>query len=464
MTIISTDQTSSGGTTFISSTNNDRIFIREGVLVSHVGTGSGPDIPSAMLISETNVGLTTAGTIYSEYFSAVSITAGGAFVMVRDTGLIQNNSSAHAAFSVETGTGGSISLYNQGDIQGVMAVRALGGQMVVRNGGLIEGMVLGIQGAYDVQNTGSIIGQTAISTTSFADSVVNLGLILGDVLLLVGDDVFDTIGGRFDGRVFGGGGDDVYRTDSATLEIFENALEGIDRVEATVSFDLDIAAEVENLTLIGTAATDGKGNMLGNSILGNMAANRIWGVEGEDTLDGGWGDDRIFGGSGNDAVFGGMDNDTLRGGTGNDTLTGGAEDDLLFGDIGNDRLVGSDGDDTLTGGAGKDALFGGLDADTFRFAAVSDSAAGTATRDQITGFQTGVDLIALTLIDANTQVTGNQAFTFIGLSEFSNVAGQLRAVHGTNSLLLGDVNGDGVADFEVALVAVGSIAVNDLLL
>jgi hypothetical protein len=44
------------------------------------------------------------------------------------------------------------------------------------------------------------------------------------------------------------------------------------------------------------------------------------------------------------------------------------------------------------------------------------------------------------------------------------VAGQLRAVHGTNSLLLGDVNGDGVADFEVALVAVGSIAVNDLLL
>ncbi len=121
------------------------------------------------------------------------------------------------------------------------------------------------------------------------------------------------------------------------------------------------------------------------------------------------------------------------GGAGNDVLTGGA---------GNDILVGRNGADTLTGGGG---------ADIFRYDNVSEST--PAGRDGIQDFTLG-DLIDLSRIDANANVVGNQAFSFIGNSAFSNTAGELRAVNTSGPIwtVSGDVNGDGVADFEVVVV------------
>ena len=98
------------------------------------------------------------------------------------------------------------------------------------------------------------------------------------------------------------------------------------------------------------------------------------------------------------------------------------------------------------------------------FRAVADSGAGAGVRDIISGFETGLDLIDLTRIDASNLLNGNQAFSFIGTGAFTSVAGQLRAVHGANSLLQADVNGDGVADFEVQLNGIGAVSVNDILL
>ena len=51
-------------------------------------------------------------------------------------------------------------------------------------------------------------------------------------------------------------------------------------------------------------------------------------------------------------------------------------------------------------------------------------------------------------------VLAGAAFTFIGSGAFTGVAGQLRAFIGNNdgsSYVLADVNGDGIADFQIAL-------------
>ena len=48
---------------------------------------------------------------------------------------------------------------------------------------------------------------------------------------------------------------------------------------------------MENLTLIGTAAINGAGNDLANTINGNSANNRLDGGGGADNMAGGAGDD-----------------------------------------------------------------------------------------------------------------------------------------------------------------------------
>ena len=85
-------------------------------------------------------------------------------------------------------------------------------------------------------------------------------------------------------------------------------------------------------------------------------------------------------------------------------------------------------------------------------------------RDIIAGFQTGVDLIDLTRIDANAILTGTLAFSLIGTAVFGNIAGQLRLVTGANSVLQGEVDSDGLADFELQLNGIATVSVNDLLL
>jgi Ca2+-binding RTX toxin-like protein len=202
--------------------------------------------------------------------------------------------------------------------------------------------------------------------------------------------------------------------------------------------------------------TDRAGGGEGNDTIGGNTL--------DNTIHGGAGDDLLTGDIGNDEVFGGSGNDDLNGGTGNDTLVGQGGNDTLSGDDGNDRLSGGDGNDVLAGGAGQDTLNGGAGRDRFVFRAVSDSAAGAATRDIIIGFEGELDRIDLRGVDANALVAGNQAFVWIGTANFSGSAGQLRLREGANSRLLGDVDGDRVADFEVFLSGTATIDVADIFL
>ena len=188
------------------------------------------------------------------------------------------------------------------------------------------------------------------------------------------------------------------------------------------------------------------------------------GDAGHDTLAGQGGDDFLVGKSGNDLLDGGAGNDHLRGDAGNDLLLGRGGHDWLEGSSGKDRLDGGEGNDALAGGWSTDLLTGGPGSDVFIFGP-SETSAGAA-RDVITDFSSAErDLIDLRLIDANSSLAGDQAFTFIGTDGFAKQAGQLRyAEDGAAAIVEGDVNGDGRADFQIQLDGVRSLTENDFLL
>jgi Ca2+-binding RTX toxin-like protein len=137
------------------------------------------------------------------------------------------------------------------------------------------------------------------------------------------------------------------------------------------------------------------------------------------------------------------------------TFDGSAETDgafSLFGGPGNDSLAGGAGNDIIQGSLGADTLTGRGGADTFKYRTASDSTA--ASTDTITDFTSG-DVINLSIVDANTNSGGDQAFAFIGSSAFSGVAGQLRAQQQTGNawLVQGDVDGNGTADLSLNLTS-----------
>ena len=87
----------------------------------------------------------------------------------------------------------------------------------------------------------------------------------------------------------GGLGNDTYIVDRVTDKVIEGANQGADTVKSSVTWTL--GANVENLTLTGTAAVNGMGNALSNSITGNGANNLIRGGANVDTMTGGAGVD-----------------------------------------------------------------------------------------------------------------------------------------------------------------------------
>ncbi len=154
-----------------------------------------------------------------------------------------------------------------------------------------------------------------------------------------------------------------------------------------------------------------------------------------------------------------------------ENVVGDAAENIFVGGALADTLNGGGGADSLTGGWGKDTLTGGLGADVFDFNKVRDSIKSIATRDVITDFVHGEDKIDLFDIDANANTIKNNAFVFVGKAAFSNVAGELRftkidAVGTANDMTVvaGDINGDGLADFQVQLAGLVNLTKSDFIL
>jgi len=106
----------------------------------------------------------------------------------------------------------------------------------------------------------------------------------------VGNDTLN--GGAGIDTLIGGLGNDTYQIDTTTDTITENANQGTDTVESSVTYTL--GNNLENLTLTGTTAINGTGNALNNIITGNSGNNTLNGGAGIDTLIGGLGADTFI--------------------------------------------------------------------------------------------------------------------------------------------------------------------------
>lgn len=93
---------------------------------------------------------------------------------------------------------------------------------------------------------------------------------------LIGNIAANTLnGGAGADTMLGGLGNDTYMVDNTGDLAIENAEEGTDLVQSSVSYTL--GANIENLTLTGTAAINGDGNSLNNTLTGNAANNVLTG-------------------------------------------------------------------------------------------------------------------------------------------------------------------------------------------
>ncbi|MGO1078018.1 S8 family serine peptidase [Inquilinus sp. CA228] len=288
----------------------------------------------------------------------------------------------------------------------------------------------------------------------------------------------------------------VYTNEFATI--------GADAARRTLS-DAGGVDTINGAALTGAAAIDlagGTATIAGRAVTfaaGTVIENAITG-DGADQLIGGSGVNHLTSGRGNDVLRGGAGADVLDGGAGIDlasyygswvrvvvnlttgtasggdaqgdslarieNLSGSQVGDALFGSAGANTLTGWWGDDMLVGAAGQDTLTGGVGADRFAYGSAWESLVGAGS-DRITDFSHAQgDKVDLAVVDANTALAGNQAFSFIGGGLYTHHAGELRFAFTdpTTTTIAGDINGDGVSDFHIRLTGVVGLVAADFVL
>lgn len=310
--------------------------------------------------------------------------------------------------------------------------------------------------------TGTNASDPELEGTDLADQIFGLGG--NDILIgLGGDDVLE--GGAGGDLLFGSPGFDYasYRGSDRSVRI---DLQNFEHIGGHA--DNDNLFSIEGV--IGSAFQDSITGDDGRNILrGEAGDDGLSGGADDDTLQGGNGSDFLNGGVGNDLVDGGNDNDFLIGSGGNDQVRGGAGIDTIGfffsssgvvadlaggtasgdGSIGTDRLsgienldgtpfadrlAGNGGANVIKGSYGADVLIGRGGADRFVYHFKDESA--PEAPDRILDFSRAQgDKIDLAVIDANEQVTGSQAFKFIGQGQLTGV-GQLRSFKQTGDTVI----------------------------
>jgi Ca2+-binding RTX toxin-like protein len=264
----------------------------------------------------------------------------------------------------------------------------------------------------------------------------------------------DTLHGGAGGNdlLEGGAGDDSYQLTAAGDTVSESVDGGTDTVFQAYGSAVDLAANVENLTLTGTGNYTGTGNNQHNLLVGNDKNNTLNGKDGDDTLFGGLGDDKLSGGKGDDVFVVNSAGDTVveQSGQGTDTvqsdvsinlstlsvhvermeLTGTADIDGTGNTLDN-TLIGNEAKNRLDGGAGADVMAGGDGDDSYVVDSLNDVivetyGAGTdEVRSSISISIDGVDHVEnLTLTGSAAEATGNDLHNVItGNAEANTLRG-----------------------------------------
>lgn len=306
-----------------------------------------------------------------------------------------------------------------------------------------------------------------------------------------GDDIIQLHSTPGVDTLIGGSGYDIVRAMNVNISILYSSFSGIEELQGTATAETKVvgsaaADEMDFRSMVLTRIQWIDGGDGADTIYGSESRDVILAGVGADTLHGMGGDDvfrfyigggaaTIYGGAGSNAIWGGVNNVTItlkeifdiqtitsNGFSGVSIALTSDADNFDFSSItvtgitsinlgaGDDIFTGSAGADRIVGGLGADHIWGGAGADTFVYNSIAEI--GTDIHngpfDWVHDFVNGVDKVDLSAIDARTNASGNQAFTFIGSSSFTNVAGQLRydSLNGFCAVE-GDVNGDGVADF-----------------
>lgn len=284
-------------------------------------------------------------------------------------------------------------------------------------------------------------------------------------------------------QIFGLAGDDVIilnRTDD---------LGGNNRVDAGIGNDALVShKEFGNIILLGDGNDTYVG--LGFGSFSTDLADQVFAGAGNDTFAVQTFKSQYFGEAGNDLFHSVGWANTFNGGIGSDTisylprsdetdvgvrvdLAAGTADtsatqqerlisiENVIGSSNSDDILGSNTANKLTGGLGFDVLTGRGGADQFIFKSAADARISATQADIIMDFNRAQnDKVNLHAMDADVRTAGNQEFHFI-TTAFTRHAAELRF---DGDFVLGDRNGDGVADFRILMNELSSMQASDFVL
>lgn len=207
--------------------------------------------------------------------------------------------SSHLTYGIVGGTDSGNGTISKGSDYGVLTVtKATGMYHFFANDTAIEALKTNVNANFTMSvSDGALIKSKILKLNIFQSGVTESNS--NDTLVGTSvNDKFNSLSGA--DTLKGGLGNDTYVVDNVGDVVAETSTLAteIDLVNSLISYKLTV--NVENLTLIGTATTNGIGNNASNRLIGNSANNILSGHEGNDLLNGGLGNDQLIGGSGQD--------------------------------------------------------------------------------------------------------------------------------------------------------------------
>ncbi|MGB8813616.1 MAG: calcium-binding protein, partial [Paracoccaceae bacterium] len=339
--IISTNTVVASGPA-VNLTDTDSVFVATNVVVAVQsgvainGTGSGHRATIAGNVMGGFIGIALGSDGASDVAGQLVVTSSGVVSASGIGAVLRTTSGSGVNYgSISGGTYGYIlsgtgllttsTLQNYGSIFGGNYGVARDGaiiteRFVVTNLGTITSPIdafnsLGAIAIDVIYNRGMMVGQVRLDGgTDLFDN--RNGTVIGDVFMGDGVDVYDGRGGSVQGVISGDAGVDTFRV-GADIETIDGGADN-DLLDFRTTSGIQVALDLA-FANTGVAAGDEYTNLeniygssFGNDLLrGNALNNGFFGFGGNDTLQGGAGVDQLAGGNGADAMNGGAGNDTF---------------------------------------------------------------------------------------------------------------------------------------------------------